>query len=127
MMNIRWAALPLLLMLWLGVAAARTPGEFRGKIVSPPQGGPEAGSASGCIYVLGRNSMVRKVGVRKAEITYAETVPSNERQQHPAASLLEGAEVRVTASQGADGDWQAKRVEILRTAPSRSDSRVGKI
>jgi len=126
-MNMRWAALPVSLLLWLSAAGATTPGEFRGKIVGPPQGGPEGASAVGCIYVLGRNSLVRKVAVQKAEIIYAESVPSKERQPHPAASLLEGAEVRVTASQGADGGWQAKRVEILRTAPSKNDSRVGKI
>jgi hypothetical protein len=126
-MSMRWVALPLSVLLWLSIASATTPGEFRGKIVSPPQGGPEAASAVGCIYVLGRNSLVRKVAVQQAEIIYAESVPSKERQAHPAASLLEGAEVRVTASQGADGSWHAKRVEILRTAPSRNDSRVGKI
>jgi hypothetical protein len=127
-MSMRWAVLPVLILLLLaGVAFAATPGEFRGRIVSPPQGGPEAASDAGCIYVLGRNRLVRKVGVQKAEIIYAESVPGNERQPHPAASLLEGAEVRVTASQGKNGDWQAKRVEILRTPPSKNDSRVGKI
>lgn len=126
-MKVRWAALAVVMWFWVAGAGAATPGEFRGKIISPPQGGPEAVSASACIYVLGRNRLVRRVGILKAEVIYAANVPSEERKPHPAASLLEGAEVRVTASQGADGNWQAKRVEILRTAPSRTDSRVGKI
>ena len=70
---------------------------------------------------------MRKVGIQKAEVTYATNVPHEERRPHPAASLIEGAEVRVTASQGADGNWQARRVEILRTAPTKFDNRVGKI
>ncbi len=125
-MSVRWVALPVLLLLMLAAGGAATLGEFRGKIVNPPYQ-PEPVSAPPCIYVLGRNHLVRKVVIQKAEVVYAASVPTEERRPHPATSLLEGAEVRVTATQGKDGNWQDKQVEILRSAPQRSDPRTGKI
>ena len=125
-MNVRRVALPVLLTFMFAVGRAATLGEFRGKIINPPYQ-PEPVSTSSCIYVLGRNHLVRKVVIQKAEIIYGASVPTEERRPHPATSLLEGAEVRVTATQGKDGNWQAKQVEILRTAPQRSDPRAGKI
>ena len=118
--------LPVLLSLMLAAGGAATLGEFRGKIVNPPYQ-LEPVSASPCIYVLGRNHLVRKVVIQKAEVVYAASVPTEERRPHPVTSLLEGAEVRVTATQGKDGNWQAKQIEILRTAPQRSDPRADKI
>ena len=90
---------------------AATPGEFRGKIINPPRS--EADSA--CIYIVGRNHVVRRVVIQESEVIYASSVPLQERNSNPNLSLTEGAEVRVSAVQNKDGDWQAMRIEILHT------------
>lgn len=110
----------------LAVAArAGTPGEFRGEIISPPS--TEVASAH-YIYVLGRNHLIRKVDIQKAEVIYASDIPREQRSHDPRTSLLEGAEVRITAAQSTRGDWRAERVEILHTAPpSNTDARALKI
>ena len=99
----------LLLVSVLPVSAAIS-GTFRGFIVRAP-----AGEAShGWIYVQGRNGNLRRAEVSHATVIYASTVPQSLRNQVPARSLREGAEVRVTASQDGKGEWRASRVEILR-------------
>ena len=110
---------------FLCAAAAQsvTPGEFRGHIVNSA----DTQDSTFYIYVLGQNHRVRKVAIQKAEVVYASEVPVPERKLHPSASLVEGADVRVTAIQGTNGTWQAERVEILHTAPFKTDARSGKI
>lgn len=109
----RWAILSWIVLL-AAASRAGTPGEFRGEIISPPS--TEVASAH-YIYVLGRNHLIRKVDIQKAEVIYASDIPSDQRSHDPRTSLLEGAQVRITAAQSAKGDWRAERVEILHTAP----------
>jgi hypothetical protein len=120
----RWAILCWILLL-AAAARAGTPGEFRGEIVSPP---PTEASSVHYIYVLGRNHLIRKVDIENAQVIYASSIPEVERKHHPKSSLLEGAEVRITAAQSSKGDWTAQRVEILHTSPpSKTDANAAKI
>ncbi|HTC92245.1 MAG TPA: hypothetical protein VK699_02195 [Terriglobales bacterium] len=117
------AALLISVLFLCAGAQSATPGEFRGHIVNSA----DAPDSTFYIYVLGQNHRVRKVAIQKAEVVYASEVPVPERKPHPTASLIEGAEVRVTAIQGTNGSWEARRVEILHTAPVKIDARSGKI
>jgi|SRR5579859_2739529 len=124
-MKVAGCAALLVSILFLSAAAqSATPGEFRGQIVNFATDVPNSTSY---IYVLGQNHRVRKVAIQKAEVVYASEVPVPERKLHPTASLVEGADVRVTAIQGTNGSWEAKRVEILHIAPIKTDARSGKI
>ncbi len=97
-------------MLLLSAAAlAGTPGSFRGVIVN----GPEAERHEGWIFVKGKNGMLRRVEIAKATVAYDDTYPTEKRVQSPRVALKPGIEVRVTASQGTDGEWHAIRVEIM--------------
>jgi len=98
-------------MLALTVAAsAGTPGSFRGTIVD----GPHDAAGKNWIYVQGRNGMARRVEISHARVVYDESVPSATRLAKPKDALTAGAEVRVTAEQGSDGEWRASEVEILK-------------
>jgi len=119
-----YAALLVSISLLCAAGQSSTPGEFRGHIVNSGTGALDSTSY---IYVLGQNHRVRKVAIQKAEVVYATEVPVPERKLHPTASLVEGADVRVTATQGTNGSWEARRVEILHTAPVKTDARSGKI
>jgi len=69
--------------------------------------------------------MVRRVALARAEIIYSVGVPTTKRQKDPARSLVEGAEVRVTAEQDGNGEWRAQRIEILKiAAPAKRAPRV---
>ena len=85
-----------------------TPGSFRGVIVRDQADSP------GFIWVKGANGMTRKVGVHGARVVYDDAVPREERERQPALSMKSGAEVRVTADQDGEGEWQASKIEILR-------------
>ncbi|MGA7460496.1 MAG: hypothetical protein WBW69_09730 [Candidatus Korobacteraceae bacterium] len=91
------------------VASAGTPGSFRGTIVDGPH---DAGK--NWIYVQGRNGMARRVDISRARVSYDESVPTATRLAKPEDALTPGAEVRVTAEQGSDGEWRASQVEILK-------------
>lgn len=54
--------------------------------------------------------------ISHARITYDEDVPAANRSGKSADALTTGAEVRVTAEQGSDGEWRASKVEILKQA-----------
>ena len=99
----------------LSLAWAGTAGTFRGRVVQPP---PSSSSDQGWIYIEGRNHLLRRVQVGKAEVVYAAEVPKSDRHGSPAASLVEGTEVRVTAEQVSGGEWQARRIEVLKVAPA---------
>jgi hypothetical protein len=99
----------------LSLAWGGTAGTFRGRVVQPP---PNSSSDQGWIYIEGRNHLLRRVQVGKAEVVYAAEVPKSDRHGAAAASLVEGTEVRVTAEQVAGGEWQARRIEVLRVAPA---------
>ena len=102
---------------WL---SAGTPGEFRGTIIDVPG----ASSRGKWIYVQGRNGSARRVDISNARVVYDEDVPAAERRTNPAEALTAGAEVRVTAEQGSDGEWKASRIEILKAAVSTQRSAV---
>ncbi len=88
---------------------AGTPGTFRGVVVEAPA----ASRTDGWIFVKGKNGMLRKVEIKTATIHYEDTFPAAKRKTPPKASLKPGIEVRVTATQGADGEWHASEVEIV--------------
>jgi hypothetical protein len=88
-------------------------GTFLGKVVDPPEGAPVT---PGWIFVQGRNNMLRRVEVAHAEILFGEDVPVSQRHKCNAECLTPGQEVRITAHQDTAGEWQAKQVEILKTA-----------
>jgi hypothetical protein len=91
-------------------------GTFIGKVVDPPTNAP---AATGWIFIQGRNNMLRRVDVSHAEILFSEDIPDiPEDKRHKCSSdcLSPGQEVRVTAHQDSSGEWQAKRVEILKVA-----------
>lgn len=87
-------------------------GSFRGTIVDPPQPSP----GNNWIYVQGRNGAARRVEISRAKVIYDEDVPAANRASNPSDALVPGAEVRVTAEQGSDGEWWASSVEILKAA-----------
>ena len=93
------------------VLTAGTPGSFRGIIVQAP-----SATHTNWIFVQGRNGMARRVDISHARVVYDESVPAANRQAKPQDALIQGAEVRVTAEQGSDGEWRASKVEILKTA-----------
>ncbi len=89
--------------LWAG-----TPGTFRGIVITGPDHEP------GWIMVKGANGQMRRVGISKAQVVYAESVPTKDRQQKPESSIVHGAEIRVTADQDDNGEWKAQKIEILK-------------
>ena len=106
------------LVLGTALLVSATPGSFRGTIVDGPHG-PE----KGWIYVQGRNGMARRVEISKAQVMYDQDVPAAERRPKPEEALVAGAEVRVTAEQGSDGEWRASTVEILKAAVSSEQAK----
>ncbi len=108
----------LILTAVLGVfATAGTPGSFRGTIVE----GPHDAADKNWIYVQSRNGMARRVDISHARVSYDESVPTATRLPKPEDALTAGAEVRVTAEQGSDGEWRASRVEILKKQSATSN------
>ena len=95
-------------------AWAGTPGAFRG-IVIPPPGSKADPAESEWLYLEGPNHLVRRVALGKAPVVYGDEIPMRQRRGRP--QLIEGAEVRVTAEQDAEGEWHALRIEIIRLAP----------
>ena len=110
----------LLIVLPLG-ATNNTQGIFRGTLVENPKDAP----ATGFVYLRSRNGNVRRVETSKAVVAYDESVPKEQQTTAASEALKPGTDVRVTASQEADGEWHASRIDILgnETAkPSSEDS-----
>jgi hypothetical protein len=103
----RKLVLPLLAILLSTLASADTPGTFRGVVIHGPDITP------GWIYLKGANGQVRRVGIGKAQVVYADGFPAAQRHKVPSESIANGAEVRVTAQQDKDGEWLATKIEIL--------------
>jgi len=102
--------LALYMMVGLSLAAiAGTPGTFRGVLVE----GPTTSRSEGWVFVKGKNGMLRKVEIQRADVHYEESFPEQKRKRTPKAALKPGIEVRVTATQGSDGEWHASEVEIV--------------
>jgi hypothetical protein len=121
----RWtrslAACLLAVALFSSLGQAATQGSFRGTVVE----GNKGASPSAWLYVRGRNGSIRRVDISQAAIGYDEAVPADQRKSSAREQLVVGAEVRVTAEQGNDGEWHATRVEILKQAPSRTAQELG--
>ncbi len=102
-----------LILLTLCLAAlpslAATPGTFRGVVVEAPV----ASRSDGWIFIRGKNGNLRRVEIKAATVHYEETFPAAKRKNSPRASLKPGIEVRVTATQGKDGEWHASEIEIV--------------
>jgi hypothetical protein len=99
------------------MAALGTEGMFQGKVVDPPVSEPVK---KGWIYIQGRNHMLRKVEVAHATIFFGQQVPASQQHQCNADCIEVGQEVRVIAEQDANGEWRAKRVEILQLSTNRA-------
>ncbi len=57
--------------------------------------------------------MLRRVEIAKANVSYDESYPVAKRKPSARAALKSGIEVRVTATQGKDGEWHASQIEII--------------
>ena len=88
---------------------AGTPGTFRGVLVE----GPTSSRSDGWVFVKGKNGMLRKVEIKRADVRYEENFPEEKRKKAAKLALKPGIEVRVTATQGSDGEWHASQVEIV--------------
>lgn len=98
----------LLAVLLLATAAyGGTPGTFRGELY------PGQDTKPGWVYIVGRNETLRLVHIANASVFYADEFPTRLRRQKPATSLKPGVDVRVTAEQDENGNWQASEIEII--------------
>ena len=97
-------------LLYAELLSASAAGIFRGFVVEAP---PEE-ARSGWIYVNSPKGMMRRVKVSRARVYYSQTVPLSLRNPSPSKSLVSGTEIRVTAEQDGDGEWNASEIEILR-------------
>jgi hypothetical protein len=112
--DVRIAALALVVGLTTTLAFAGTPGEFRGVVGEVADRGPN------WIYVEGRNGMIRIVEISSAKVTYDSNFPQSRRRKVAANSLARGAEVRVTAELEDGGNWHASEIEIIRPGRGKS-------
>ena len=100
----------LICALYAEVLSASAAGIFRGFVVEAAP----AEARSGWIYVNSPKGMMRRVKVSRARVYYSQAVPLSMRNPRPAKSLVNGTEIRVTAEQDGDGEWNATEIEILR-------------
>ena len=105
----RAAATGLLLLVFACGLHAGPSGTFLGTLVS----GSGSRSEARWIYVKGKNDVIRRVEISAAKVAYADNVPREQRKQPASAGLEPGTEIRVTASQDANGEWRASRIEIM--------------
>jgi hypothetical protein len=101
-------------ILFAMAAFAAPVGMFQGRLLQKPQGG--------WLYVVGRNQAVRRVALGQARVTYASSIPVNRRSTDPESLLVAGAEVRVTAEQGSDGEWRAREVVLIHLGPTERNT-----
>ena len=116
-MRHRWALLLLSALLLLPPGLFGVEGMFQGKVVDPPVSAPVK---PGWIFVQGRNHMLRRVEVAHAVIAFGTGVPASQRRSCRMECLEVGQEVRVIAEQDSNGEWRAKKVEILRLITNRT-------
>ena len=103
--------LALSLVISLTVPLIATDGTFEGRVVEPPRNQPQV---RGWIYVQGRNHMLRRVDVLHAQIIVRGEVAVGRKHKCNLDCLSAGQEIRVTAELDHDGEWRAKRVEIIK-------------
>lgn len=110
---------PLLLIcgvLLISLPGVAVDGMFQGKVVDPPVDQP---LKVGWIFVQGRNHMLRRVEVAHAIVVFGQQVPASQQHNCRMECIQPGQEIRVTAEQDSNGEWRAKRVEILQLTTSR--------
>lgn len=108
------SAWSLLLCLLLAVPGVAGPlGIFQGELISGPQ--------AGWHYVKGRNGMLRRVKLGNARIVYGRAVPLERRDPNPSDDLIKGAVIKVTAEQGSDGEWRARKVVLVHLSANLRD------
>lgn len=113
-----WARV-LLAATLLSVSLLAVDGMFQGKVVNAP---PSVTRKPGWIFVQGRNHMLRRVEVAHAQVAFGDNVPVSQRRKCDFHCLEVGQEVRIVAEQDGQGEWRAKRVEILRLVTNRAQS-----
>jgi hypothetical protein len=111
-----WVMLLVSALLLLPVRGFGVDGMFQGKVVDPPV---SVSVKPGWIFVQGRNHMLRRVEVAHAEIVFGARVPASQQHSCRMECLEVGQEVRVTAEQDSNGEWRAKKVEILQLITNR--------
>lgn len=109
-MKALWGLGLTLTLLLAALPLSAVDGTFRGKVIDPPSNVP---AAPGWIFVQGRNKALRRVNVSHADVVFGEDVPASERRKCDSECLSPGLDVRITAKQDSNGEWLAKRVEIL--------------
>ncbi len=112
-----WALLLIFGLLLGGLPLSAADGMFQGKVIDPPVNEP---LKPGWIFVQGRNHMLRRVEVAHAVIVFSEGVFPAQQGKCRIECLAAGQEVRITAEQDSNGEWRAKRVEILRLTARRT-------
>ncbi len=104
-------------LLVASVCLAASPlGIFRGRLVQAPEGQKRAN----WIFVQSPRGMLRQVEISKAKISYADEIPAGRRADSPAADLVPGVEVLVTAEQDPAGEWRAREIQILSVRAERA-------
>ena len=95
------------------LAEGRILGVFQGQIVRKPY----VQNQGKWLVVQSRNGFVRKVEISQAHVEYDDDFPATSRKSKAEQSLIETAEVRITAertqSGRGDGDWRATEILIL--------------
>jgi hypothetical protein len=105
----RRSSLAIIVLLLAGTLFAATPGSFRGHVVELA----DVKKLPDEIYVISPNGSLRRVHIADARVSYGDEVPKQYRKFEPAAVLVHGAEVRVTAEEDGHGAWRASTIEIL--------------
>ncbi|HWR15600.1 MAG TPA: hypothetical protein VN577_12280 [Terriglobales bacterium] len=103
----------LVALLFCCSVAFATDGSFTGQVVN----GPNLESGKKWVFVQGPKGPTRRVEISTAKVTYSAAVPKAKREAKPEDGVREGAEVRLTANQDKEGEWQASAIEILKVAP----------
>jgi hypothetical protein len=118
MSRLAWVLRVAILLLTMNVLSAAlyaTDGTFQGTVVDPPA---SEQARPGWIFIQGPNRSLRRVEVSHAVVTLGPQVARHQKGKCGWECLAVGQEIKVTADQDAAGEWRAKRVEILRLAPS---------
>jgi hypothetical protein len=108
-----WSQRIAVVLCLISIANARILGVFQGQVIRAPY----QHKKGKWLTVQSRNGFVRQVEISKAAIHYDDDFPVADRRNSPEQSLIETAEVLITAerqkSQNGDGDWQATEILIL--------------
>ena len=113
-----WARV-LLSAILFSVPLLAVDGMFQGRVVNAPA---TVARKPGWIFVQGRNHMLRRVEVAHAVIVFGKNVPVSQRHKCDFHCLEVGQEVRIVAEKDGQGEWRAKRIEILRLFSNRAQS-----